>query len=262
MFLYPFKSIQESGYAYNYLNEAEMLEAMKNKYQSLNGKQAENIYDPIKHSLAPGIYMGIPQNDRPKYMSVIGGKGQMTFPNIKVGRDYNDGYLKPNTDGSSSSQDSGISMEKNRNKQNAAPSTYGYLDPVPNDGNRSQRTQAEQLYGYLNSGGSTYGSISSGYLEPAQSEAPPEYTQPYQFSPAGFNTARQPSYMTPISSKHQQHQSTVADPGYLKRMGYQGQISSSQANFWPYYPKPTIKMNNFGKRGGLNIPTPAPWIRQ
>ena len=251
--------MQESGYAYNYLNEAEMLEAMKNKYQSLNDKHSENIYDPIKHSLAPGLYMGIPQNDRPKYMTVIGEKkGHVTAPNIKVGPDYNDGYLKPKTDGSNSSQDIGISPEKKRNKQNVAQSTYGYLDSVSSDGNRSQGTQAEQLYGYLNSGGSTYGSISSGYLEPAQSEAPPEYTQPYQFSPAGFNTSRQPSYMAPISTKHRPQQSEVADPGYLKRMGQQG----SQSNFWPYYPKPTIKMNNFGQRGGLNIPTLAPWIRQ
>ena len=240
-----------------------MLEAMKDKYQSLNGKHAENIYDPMKHSLAPGFYMGLPPNDRPKYMTVVGEKkGHLTAPNIKAGPDYNDGYLKPKTDGSSSSQDSGISLEKKRKKQNVAQSTYGYLDPVASDGNTSQRKKAEQLYGYLNSGGSTYGSISLGYLEPAQSEAPPEYTQPYQFSPAGFNTARQPGYLTPISSKHQPHQSEVADPGYLKRNGHQGQIGCGQANFWPYYPKPTIKMNNFGQRGELHFPTPAPWIRQ
>ena len=83
-----------------------MLEAMKNKYQILNGKHVENIYDPIKHLAAPGLYNGEEMEQ------------------------LNDGYLQPVTDDSRRLQHSVTSQEKTRTEDYVDHSTYGYLDPA------------------------------------------------------------------------------------------------------------------------------------
>ena len=186
-----------------------MLDVVRNKYQILNGKHAENIYDPIKHLVAPGLYNG---NEM----------GQL-----------NDGYLQPVTDGSGRLQDSGTSEEKTHTDNNMDHSTYGYLDPTS--------IASSSVY-------------NDNYLEAVQNVHTHEYTQPYQFSPAG--------YMTPISSIHQPHQSAVADPGFSRRLHHQNQMGINQANFLPYFRKTPMIINNFGPRPGLRFPTPSPWIRQ
>ena len=204
-----FKFIQELGHAYNYLNEAEILDAMRSKYRIWNGEHSQNIYDPIKQLVAPGLYNGDEM-------------GQL-----------NDGYLQPVTDGSGSSQDNGTSQEKTRTEGNLDNSTYGYLDPA------------------------SIGSISvynDNYLEAGQNAPTHEYTQPYQFSPAG--------YMAPISSMHRPHQSAVADPGFSRRLHHQNHMGSNQANLLPYFRKTPMIINNFGPRPGLRFPTQSSWIRQ
>ena len=181
--------------------ETEMLASMRNKYQILNGKHAENIYNPIKHLLAPGLYNGEEM-------------GQL-----------NDGYLQPVTDGSGSSQDSGTPQEKTRTEDNEDHSSYGYLDPAS--------ISSSSVY-YDN------------YLEATQNAPTHEYTQPYQFSPAG--------YMAPISA--------VADQGFYRRLQHTNQIGSNQANLLRYVRKTPMIINNFGPRPGLRFPTQSSWIRQ
>ena len=179
-----------------------MLDVMKSKYQILNGKHAENIYDPIKHLVAPGLYYGEEM-------------GQL-----------NDGNLQPvTTDASGSSQDSGTSQEKTRTEDNLDHSTYGYLDPAS--------IASSSVY-------------NDNYLEAAQNSRVYEYTQPYQFSPAG--------YMAPISA--------VADPGFYRGLHHTNQMGSNQANFLPYFRKIPMIINNFGRRPGLRFPTPSAWIHQ
>ena len=175
---------------------------MRNEYQILNGEHSQNIYDPIKHLVAPGLYNGDEM-------------GQL-----------NDGYLQPvTTDASESLQDSGTSQEKTRTEDNLDQSTYGYLDPAS--------IASSSVY-YDN------------YLEAAQNSPTFEYTQPYQFSPAG--------YMVPISA--------VADPGFSRRLHHQNQMGSNQANFLPYFRKTPMIIDNFGPRPGMRFPTPSPWIHQ
>ena len=200
-----FKLIQESGYAYNYLNETEMLEAMRDKYQILNDKHSENIYDPIKDLVIPGLYDGEEMGQR------------------------NDGYLQPATDRSDSSQDSGISQEK----ENLDHSKYAYLDPIS--------ISSSSVY-------------NDDYLEAAQNGPMHEYTQPYQFSPAG--------YMTPISSMHRPHQSALASKGFSRQLHRQNYMGGNQADLLPYFRRTPMIINNFGPRSGLLIPTPVPWIRK
>ena len=197
-----------------------MLDTLGNKYQSLDGKLSRNVYDPIKHLVSPGFHINIVTNDHP------------TTPNNTTGHD-DDGYLKPNTNGSRSAEDSGIIQEKTHEEDNLDHSTYGYLEPVSVDGSS----------GYIDN-----------YLETAQVVPPFEYTQPYQFSPAG--------YMAPVSNNRRPYQFEVADPGFSRRMPHQSQLRAHQANFLPHFPKTPTKMNTFGPRGKLRLPTPAPWIRQ
>ena len=178
-----------------------MLDAMRNKYQILNGKHAENIYDPIKHLVAPGLYNGDEM-------------GQL-----------NDGYLQPVTDGSGSSQDSGTPQENTRTEDNEDHSSYGYLDPAS--------ISSSSVY-YDN------------YLEATQNAPTHEYTQPYQFSPAG--------YMASIS--------VVADPVFSRRLHHHNHMGSNQANFLPYFRKTPMIINNFGPRPGLRFPKPSPWIHK
>ena len=95
-----------------------MVDAFSNKYQSLSSKHGHNIYDHIKHPVVPGFYMDIPKNERPKYLPVIDGQKKpniLAAPNSTAGHD-NDGYLKPGNNGSMSSYDSGISLEKKHDK--------------------------------------------------------------------------------------------------------------------------------------------------
>ena len=155
-----------------------MNEADRRKYERLHGKQRENFYDSIKHLASPGFHSGVLDNDHPMTLSDTAGYD-------------NDGYLKPETNGTRSTEDGDISPEKTCTDDNLDQSTYGYLDPI-------------SIYG-----GSVY---IDNYLEPGQNGPPFEYTQPYLFSPAG--------YMAPVSSKHKPYHpnSTEAkdNDGYLK----------------------------------------------
>ena len=187
-----------------------MLDALRNKYQSLDGKHSQNIYDPIKHLVSPGYNIEVLRNDHPRTPS--------NTPECD-----NDGYLKPNTDSSRS----------DRIEDNLDHSTYGYLDPV------SIVSNSEYF---------------DNYLEPPQIASAFEYTQPYQFSPAG--------YMAPVSRKHQPYQPEMVDPGFFRKVPYQSQIRAHQANSVPHFPKTPMKMSNLALRENAHLPTPSPWIRQ
>ena len=119
-------------------------DAQNNKYERLEGESEKNIYG----------YMNVQKKDVPKYVSVIDDEEEDKDMGDKVGDDE-DGYLKP---GSRNSQESGISLEKN--KDNMGPVTNdignsqftsnihadGHLDPVGNNPSSTQVNGVSSKY--------------------------------------------------------------------------------------------------------------------
>ena len=144
--------MQDSG-LYNELDEKQMVrysdivkgsitkyeglkdEAEKNTYTSIQSSANEDEdapndkYEHLEGESEKNIYRGILKTDTPKYVS------DKDIDN-KVGEDE-DGYLKP---GSRNSQESGISLDKNKES----------VDPVTNDIGNSQFTSNVHADGYIN----------------------------------------------------------------------------------------------------------------
>ena len=111
------------------------------KYERLKGESQNNIYR----------CMDIREKDVPNYVSVIDDDEEDKDINNKAG-DGDNGYLKP---GSRNSQESGISLEKNKN--DIENYVDGYLNPVSNNIGRSQVTSSIHTDGYLNPLGKSEG---------------------------------------------------------------------------------------------------------
>ena len=106
-------------------SSSEDEDTQNKRYELLEGESEKNIYG----------YMNVQKKDVPKYVLVIDDEEEDKDMDDKVGDDE-DGYLKP---GSRNSQESGISLEKNKDN----------MGPVTNDIGNSQFTSNIHADGHL-----------------------------------------------------------------------------------------------------------------